>query len=261
MQTDLAELRTMTKLYANISVEHNNCLETLKSRVISAAQCNCDAVVLHKTTPTLLIAEEKKYLSMPSPWGNISYIDLARRREISAEHTEEVLKLCEQIGIPLIWCVTDAISAEFARQHSNGNSTVKLHRDSIDLYELTRYCANNFSHVIFSNLHRSDYDSFYVTRRDQFTVCYTTTQFPPSADQLNFCEIDSLIDRGHIVGYESREPGVFPAVALRYKGVDFIEKYLGDEDSNNSCVLTPQQMYEFFKNLELLEIANGTPGS
>jgi hypothetical protein len=69
--------------------------------------------------------------------------------------------------------------------------------------------------------------------------------------------MDKLIKLGYTVGYESREPGVFPSVALVYKGVEFIEKYLGDEDSDNASILTPEQFYDYYKNLEILEIANG----
>jgi hypothetical protein len=49
----------------------------------------------------------------------------------------------------------------------------------------------------------------------------------------------------------------FPSVAVAYKNVDYIEKYLGDEDSDNTSILTPQQFYDFFKNLEILATANG----
>ena len=47
------------KLYANIGIGHENDIEVLKTRVINAAQCNADAVVINKTTPIKLIPEEK----------------------------------------------------------------------------------------------------------------------------------------------------------------------------------------------------------
>jgi len=73
--------------------------------------------------------------------------------------------------------------------------------------------------------------------------------------QLNI--IDELLKQKYIVGYESRDAGVFPSVAVAYKGVDYIEKYLGDEISDNPAILTPEQFYDYFKNLEILEVANG----
>ena len=64
----------MTKLYANIGVGHENKISVLESRLIAAAQCNADAVVISNSTPSLLIPEEKKYVSIPSLWGHLPYI-------------------------------------------------------------------------------------------------------------------------------------------------------------------------------------------
>ena len=52
----------MVKLYANIGVGHENDISVLKTRLIAAAQCNADAVVITKSTPALLIDENKKYI-------------------------------------------------------------------------------------------------------------------------------------------------------------------------------------------------------
>jgi hypothetical protein len=77
-------------------------------------------------------------------------------------------------------------------------------------------------------------------------------------EDMQLHTIDSLISQRYITGYESKDPGVFPSVAVAYKGVDYIEKYLGDNDSDNNSIFTPDQFYEYFKNLELLETVNGT---
>ena len=93
--------------------------------------------------------------------------------------------------------------------------------------------------------------------KHKVTVYYTTDDFPPEPVSMNLSTIDMLIKQGYTVGYESRDSGVFPGVAVAYKGVDYIEKYLCDDDSSNLCLLTPQQFYEYFKNLEIMDIANG----
>jgi hypothetical protein len=59
------------------------------------------------------------------------------------------------------------------------------------------------------------------------------------------------------VGYESRTNTLFPCVATAYKGIEYIEKYLGEYDNSNNSVMNPQQLYDLYKNLEILEVANG----
>ena len=50
------------KLYANIGVGHENDLDVLKQRIISAAQCNADAVVIGKSTPVKTIPKNENIL-------------------------------------------------------------------------------------------------------------------------------------------------------------------------------------------------------
>ena len=246
----------MTELYANIGIGHENKTSVLEARLIAAAQCNADAVVITKSTPSLIIPNEKKYVSIPSRWGHLPYIEVAKRSELDSRSAKHISSLAKQIGIPIIWSVTDSAAAEFVKEYCNAE-TIKLHNDAINVYELSRFCKDNFNSFIFSYKHHEDFSVIFNKNRQVFKVYYTTDNFNTSSEHLSYSTIDKLIKQGHKVGYESKGPGVFPSVALVYKGVEFIEKYLGDEDSDNPSILTPEQFYDYYKNLELLEIANG----
>lgn len=248
----------MTKLYANISIDHQNQSHILEGRIVTAAQCNADAVVIHKTTPGLIIPEEKKYVPVSSRWGTLSYIDFAKRCELDDSAVDHVVQLCERIGIPIIWCVTDNTSAEYIKDYTNA-STIKIHSNAINIDELAVFCSNNFEYVIYPHSLEEFTLSRYTKSKDKnkYSLYYTPTGDSINLETLNFKTLNSLKHSHLNVGYESRTNTLFPCVATAYKDIEYIEKYLGDSDNSNDSVMNPQQMYDLYKNLEILEIADG----
>ena len=93
--------------------------------------------------------------------------------------------------------------------------------------------------------------------RKRVNLQHSTIKFPPQVEELNLDVIEKYKSRPHVgVGYEGRCEDIFPDCAVVFKNVDFIEKFLGDDDSTGA-VLSPQKFYDFFVNMNQLEIANG----
>jgi len=241
------------KLYANIGLYHENDYGTLEKRIIAAAQCNADAVILNKSTPRLVIPPEKHYVSFKSKWGSMPYIEAANRAEISTENMQKIDELTQNIGIPLIFSTTDSVAAEQIKEYTSC-TTIKLHCDSVDVYELARYCQSNFQHTIYHIKHWDEFNVLYKNglRKKHYSVYYTTESFPPKLEELEFSLMDSFIKQSITTGYEGREAGIFPCLALGYRGVDYIEKYLGDADTGHESILTPEQFYDLFNSLKIM---------
>ena len=244
------------KLQANIGVGHENSKAVLDARVVAAAQCNADAVVLTKTTPRLLIPEEKKYVAIQSKWGTKPYIEVANLSELSEETTEHVTKLCENIGIPLIWSVTDQDALQFVKDYSTVNE-LKIHNDAIEVELLIPYCYNNIDYAYIPNKHIDLVNQYYQRKHKRFAVYHTTDGYAPEVSELNLDVLDKMKFLNYTTGYESKEAGIFPAMATMYKGIDYLEAYLGDEKENMPGVLEPAQFFDLWNSCNILLTADG----
>ena len=242
------------KLYANIGVGHENDVAVLDRRIVAAAQCNADAIVLNKATPRLAVPEEKKYVSINSKWGNLPYIEVAKKSELSKHNVAHVVELCNKIGIPIIWSVTDIEALHFIRDIDQV-SEVKMHIDCVEPVELIRFCADRKIYLHCSHKYMAEAKQYFS--KNYYTLYYTTEQFPPEMDELKLSTIDTIKVGTVPVAYESREAGIFPAMAVAYKGISYIEKYLGDDDSDNPSILTPTQFYDLWNSLNIMNEANG----
>jgi sialic acid synthase SpsE len=252
----------MINLYANIGVGHENDWNIISSRVVAAAQCNADAIIMTKTTPKLSIPENKKYVGIQSRWGFLPYIEVAQKSEIDDITVKKFLKLTEKIGIPVIWCVTDTESADWVKEKTL-TQDIKIHFDSRDDWSLVEYCFNNFNTIRYNgrdeNIQKL-YDKYNRTQRTEKLFLYHNGfNFPEQPENLKLSRLDDLKEKfPHAnIGYEARSEGLYPDCAVALKKVDYIEKYLGDEEEFNTAILTHQKFYDFFINMNQLEVANG----
>ena len=251
----------MIELYANIGIGHENDWDCLYGRIVAAAQCNADAIVMTKSTPKLAIPEHKKYLSISSKWGNLPYIEVAQKSEIDELTVRKFNKLTEEIGIPVIWCITDSEAGSWVKENTDCQH-VKIHYDSTNDKETVDFCLNNFNKVMYAG--HGEWKDHIISQcknkndREKFSFYHATPKFPAKIEEINLNKMLDFVKLSDFkIGYEGRCEGIFPDCAVVFKNVDYIEKYLGDEESFNSAVLTHQEFYDFFINMNQLEIANG----
>ena len=252
----------MIDLYANISIGHENDWEVIKNRVIAAAQCNADAIIISKATPHLTIPEHKKYVSINSKWGNLPYIEVAKRSELDELTIRKFNKLTEEIGIPVIWSITDSEAGNWIKEHTT-ITKIKAHFNAGNNKETLQYCAENFHEFICPGYNQELVDDIILRyyknfgrRAERLKLYHATAKFPSSIEELGLHKIEDLLDKKCNVGYEARCEDIFPDCAVVFKNVQFIEKFLGDDDSEGA-VLSPKKFYDFFINMNQLEIANG----
>lgn len=252
----------MINLFANIGIGHENDWEIIKSRVVAAAQCNADAIIMTKTTPKLSIPEHKKYVGIESKWGYLPYLEVAEKSEMDELTVRKFNELTKQIGIPVIWCVTDEDAADWVISNTDCRD-VKIHFDSREDWGFVDYCFNNFDTIKYCGSDENCqklYDKYNRTQRgEKLSFYHTADKFPTTIEELNLKRIEELRKNyPHAsIGYEGRCEDIYPDCAVVFKNVDYVEKYLGDEEEFNTAVLTHQKFYDFFINMNQLEVANG----
>ena len=249
----------MAELFANISMGHENDWSVLEKRIIHAAQCHSDAIVISKATPSLTIPENKKYISIQSKWGNLPYIEVANKSEIDELNVHKLNKLTEEIGIPVIWSITDTEAGAWVIDNTDC-SKIKIHFDGRNNWDLWQFCEARFDHTIIP------YGSVLETQKPKLWKCnenisvyHAAYKMPSTIEELNLDKIEVLKDYSNTVGYEGRSADIYPDCAVELKNVDFIEKYLGEDAGDlGEAVLTPKRFYDMFVNLNQIEVANGS---
>ena len=248
----------MAELHANISIGHENDWNTLKGRIITAAQCNSDAIVISKATPEITIPDNKKYVSINSKWGHLPYIDVAKKSEVDELTVRKINDLTEEIGIPIIWSITDTEAGAWVLENTDC-SHIKMHFDARNNFDLWVFCEQRFKNinVPFGSILETGKPKIWKTR-ENVAVYHAAYKMPSTVEDLGLHKLDECREYSNTVGYEGRSPDIYPDCAVELKNVDFIEKYLGDEAGDlGEAVLTPERFYDMFINLNQIEIANG----
>lgn len=248
----------MADLYANISIGHENDWNTLENRIIAAAQCHSDAIVISKATPSLNIPDNKKYVSINSKWGYLPYLEVANKSEVDELTVRKINELTEEIGIPVIWSITDTEAGAWVLENTKC-SEIKIHFDSRNDLDLWKFCEERFDHTIvpFGSIVETAKAKHWKLKK-HITIYHAAYKMPSPIEALGLEKIELCKEYSDNVGYEGRSADIYPDCAVELKNVKFIEKYLGDEAGDlGDAVLTPERFYDMFINLNQIEIANG----
>lgn len=248
----------MADLYANISIGHENDWNTLETRIVAAAQCHSDAIVISKATPSLNIPDNKKYVSINSKWGYLPYLEVANKSEVDELTVRKINELTEEIGIPVIWSITDTEAGAWVLENTKC-SEIKIHFDSRNDLDLWKFCEERFDHTIvpFGSIVETAKAKHWKLKK-HITIYHAAYKMPSPIEALGLEKIELCKEYSDNVGYEGRSADIYPDCAVELKNVKFIEKYLGDEAGDlGDAVLTPERFYDMFINLNQIEIANG----
>ena len=248
----------MADLYANISIGHENDWKVLEKRIIAAAQCHSDAIVISKATPEFTIPKNKKYVSIKSKWGNLPYLEVANKSEIDQLTAKKIKKLTEEIGIPVIWSITDTEAGSWVLENTDCKN-IKIHFESRNDWDLWQFCEERFETITvpFGSILETMKPKLWKARENVY-VYHAAYKMPSPIEALGLEKLEVLKDYSSRIGYEGRSADIYPDCAVELKNVDFIEKYLGDDAGDlGEAVLTPKRFYDMFINLNQIEIANG----
>ena len=248
----------MAELFANISIGHENDWQVLEKRIIAAAQCHSYAIVISKATPELTIPKNKKYVSINSKWGHLPYIDVAKRSEIDELNARKIINLTEDIGIPVIWSITDTEAGAWVIENTDCTN-IKIHFDARNDFDLWKFCEQRFEEITvpFGSIIETQKPKLWKLKKN-VSVYHAAYKMPSPIEALGLEKIELCKEYSDNVGYEGRSADIYPDCAVELKNVKFIEKYLGDEAGDlGDAVLTPERFYDMFINLNQIEIANG----
>ena len=114
------------------------------------------------------------------------------------------------------------------------------------------HCFNHEDYTYFPYKHIDIVNKYYQRKHKRFAVYHTTEGYAPEVNELQLETLDKMKFLNYTTGYESKEAGIFPAMATMYKGIDYLEAYVGEDQENMPGVLTPHQFFDLWNSCNIL---------
>ena len=89
----------MTKIIAEIGINHNGDFELCKEMIMLAKVAGCDYAKIQKRNQDVCVPEAQKTKMRTTPWGEMTYLNYKKRIEFSEEQIKELCEFSENIGI------------------------------------------------------------------------------------------------------------------------------------------------------------------
>mgnify|MGYP003110533426 CR=1 FL=1 len=258
------EKKIVTKIIAEIGINHNGSVDLAKKIINASSLAGCDYVKFQKRTPDICVPEEQKDKLRKTPWGEIKYIDYKKKIEFEEQEYDEIYRHCEEIGIQCFSSVWDIPSVDFMVKYTNIG---KIPSALITDLELCKKAREAFDTLIISTGMSTEQEiEECVNICNPEVIMHTNSSYPSKYEELNLNYINHLKHKfpEAQIGYSGHEYGLvstFAAVAL---GSEWVERHVTLDrtmwGSDQLSSVEPMGLMKLVKGIRTVEMSMGKSG-
>jgi len=254
----------MTKIIAEIGINHNGSINIAKDLIDLSKVAGCDYVKFQKRTPDICVPEEQKSKMRVTPWGEMAYIDYKKRIEFEEEQYDHLFAYCKKIGIGCFASVWDNPSVDFMTKYTD---IAKIPSALITNHKLCSYARKKNDFLIVSTgMSTEEEVEKNVDICSPDVIMHTNSSYPSKVEELNLNYIKWLAEKypDAAIGYSGHEYGLvttFAAVAL---GATWVERHITLDrnmwGSDHKSSIEPSGLIKLVKGIRDIEKSFGKGG-
>jgi len=216
-----------TYIVAEMGINHNGSLETVKDMILSAHETGADAVKFQKRTPELCVPEEQRNLMRETPWGYISYLEYRERIEFSEDDYHFINDFCKNLGIDWFASVWDEPSVDFMEKFDP--VCYKVPSAALtDINLLKKIRSTGRPIILSSGMSTLEQIKAAVSAigTQNLLLMHSTSSYPCDPTELNLRMIQTLRSMFDCpIGYSGHEVGLVTTVVAVALGASAVERH------------------------------------
>ena len=253
-----------TYIVAEIGINHNGDMDTVKKLIDAAKASGCDAVKFQKRTPELCVPADMRDQMRETPWGYITYLDYRYKIELGLEDYQEIDRYCREQEITWFSSCWDEESVEFIEQFDPpGYKVASATLTNRGLLESLRDTGRPI--VLSTGMSSLEQikAAVDVVGVENLLICHCTSTYPCPKEELNLKTITTLKEQYECpIGYSGHEIGLATTVAAVVLGASFIERHITLNramwGSDQSASVEPQGFTRLVRDIRNIELSMGT---
>ena len=250
----------MTKIIAEIGINHNGSIDECKKMILLAKVAGCEYVKIQKRNPDVCVPEHQKAKRRQTPWGEMSYLEYKHKIEFNEEQIKELVEYSKFVGIEFFASVWDLDSVKLMAKYTK---IAKLGSASINDLELCKATRESFDFVIISTgMSTEEEIEAAVEAAKPNVIMHTNSTYPCPVEDLNLRYIEYLKNKWGSqseIGYSGHEYGLVTTYSAVTLGATWVERHITmDRDlwgSDHKSSIEPDGLIKLVKGIRNIEKA------
>jgi len=220
----------MTKIIAEIGINHNGSMEQAKKLINASKVAGCDFVKFQKRTPEICVPEEQKGKLRDTPWGEMAYIDYKHKVEFGEKEYNIIDRYCRDKSLDWTASVWDIGSLNFMENYDV--PFIKIPSAHITntslLEELSKINVPIILSTGMSNWKMIDKAVNILDKgKVEYALLHSISTYPAPRNEINLRVIPEMQKRYDcIIGYSGHEYDLEPTALAVALGAKIIERHI-----------------------------------